>query len=100
MAPISCSVCAIYPKSVILFLLIKFLMDLCMAIYDDIVDAIMITDEKLVHFTLSKSGQILHIGKTSFPLPSHTYVCICACMSMSVCMCEYLYACVYIIMCV
>ena len=44
-------------------------MDVC--IYDDISDAIPITDKKLLHFKFSKSGQILHVDKTCFPWPSH-----------------------------
>ena len=44
-------------------------MDVC--IYDDILDAIRIADKKLLHFKLSKSGQILHVDKTSFPRPDH-----------------------------
>ena len=58
-----------YPKSVSF---IDFLMDLCM--YDDILDAVWITDKKLLHFKLSKSGQILCIDKTCFPWPGH--ICI------------------------
>ena len=46
-------------------------MDLCIAMYDDIVDTIVITDKKLLHFKLSKSGQILCVDKTGFPRPSH-----------------------------
>ena len=45
--------CICYLKSVSF---IEFLMDLC--IYDDILDAIRIADKKLLHFKLSKSGQI------------------------------------------
>ena len=66
MAHISCSACICYPKSVSF---IEFLMDVC--IYDDILDAIWIADKKLLHFKLSKSGQILHVDKTSFPRPDH-----------------------------
>ena len=62
--------CTCYPKSVSF---IDFLMDLC--IYDDILDVIWITAKKLLHFKLSKSGQILRIDKTCFPRPSHIYVC-------------------------
>ena len=48
---------------------IEFLMDFC--IYDDILNAIWITDKKLLHFKLSKSGQILCVDKISFPRPGH-----------------------------
>ena len=50
---------------------IEFLMDFC--IYDDIVDTIQITDNKLLHFKLPKSGQILRVDKTCFPRPGHNY---------------------------
>ena len=60
--------CVCYPKSVNF---IEFLMDLCT--YDDILDAIQITDKKLLHFKLSKSGQILSVDKTCFPRPGHIY---------------------------
>ena len=56
-----------YPKFVIF---IEFLMDFC--IYDDIFVAIWITDKKLLHFKLSKSGQILHVDKTGFL--RHNYI--------------------------
>ena len=46
-------------------------MDLC--IYDDILDALWITDIKLLQFKLSKSGQILHVDKTCFPRPGHKW---------------------------
>ena len=46
-------------------------MDLC--IYDDILDTILITDKKLLHFKLSKSGHILHVDKTDFPRPGHIW---------------------------
>ena len=46
---------------------IEFLMDFC--IYDDILATILITDKKLLHFKLSKSGQILRVDKTGFPGP-------------------------------
>ena len=58
--------CIYYPKSVSF---IEFLMDLC--IYVDTLDAIRITDIKLLHFKLSKSGQILCVDKTCFPRPGH-----------------------------
>ena len=66
----SSSIC--YPKSVSF---IKCLMDVC--IYGDILDTILITDKMLVHFKLSKSGQILRVDKTGFPRPSHNYACEC-----------------------
>ena len=50
---------------------IEFVMDFCM--YDDILDAIWITDKTLLHFKLSKSGQILCVDKTCFPRPGHNY---------------------------
>ena len=50
---------------------IEFLMDFC--IYDNILNTIWITDKKLLHFKLSKSGQILHVDKTCFPRPGHIY---------------------------
>ena len=40
-------------------------MDFC--IYDDILDIIWIIVEKLLHFKLSISGQILHVHKIGFP---------------------------------
>ena len=60
---------------------------------DDIVDTILITDKKLLHFKLSKSGQILRIDMTSFPRPSHIcwYIIIHLCLYLyvqSVHMCE------------
>ena len=36
--------------------------------YDDILDTIRITDKKLLHFKLSKLGQILCVDKTGFPM--------------------------------
>ena len=39
--------------------------------YNDILDTILTTDKKLLHFQLSKSGQILHIDKTDFLRCSH-----------------------------
>ena len=68
MAPISCSVANHYPKS---FSCIEFLMNFC--IYDDILDAVRITDKKILLFKLLKSVQMLHVDKTSFPRPSHIY---------------------------
>ena len=47
-------------------------MDFC--IYDDILDAILITDKNLLHFKLSKLGQIIRVDKTGFLRPSHIYV--------------------------
>ena len=60
--------CMCYPNAVSF---IELLMDFC--IYDDILDTIQITDEKILHFKLSKSGQILHVDKTCFPRPSHIF---------------------------
>ena len=60
--------CICYPKSISF---IEFLMDFC--IYDDILDTIWIANKKLLHFKLSKSGQILHLDKTYFPRPGHIY---------------------------
>ena len=62
-----------YPQSVSF---IEFLMKFC--IYDEILDMIQITDEKLYHFKLSKSDQILRVDKTCFPRPSHKYVYTCS----------------------
>ena len=50
---------------------IEFLMDFC--VYDDTSDMIQITDKKLLHFKLAKSGQILHVDKTCFPRLGHIY---------------------------
>ena len=44
-------------------------MDFCT--YDDILDTIWITERKLLHFKLSKSGQILRVDKTVFPRLGH-----------------------------
>ena len=41
--------------------------------YDDILHMIQITDKKLLHLKLSKSGQILPVDKTCFPRPGHKY---------------------------
>ena len=60
--------CMCYEKSVSF---IEFLMAFCM--YDDIFDTIRITDNQLLHFKFSKSGQILCVDKTSFSRPSHIY---------------------------
>ena len=60
--------CVCYSKSVSF---IEFLMDLCT--YDDILDATQITDKKVLHFKLSKSGQILCVDKTCFPRPGHIW---------------------------
>ena len=51
---------------------IEFLMDFC--IYDDILDMIQITDKKVLHFKLSKSGQILRVDKICFPRPGHIWL--------------------------
>ena len=60
--------CLCHPQSVNF---IEFLMDFRM--YDSIkfLDMIQITDKKLLHFKLSRSGQILHVDKTCFPRPGH-----------------------------
>ena len=58
--------CMCYPNSVSF---IEFLIDFCT--YDDVLDTIQITDKKLLHFKLSKSGQILCVDKTCFPRPGH-----------------------------
>ena len=63
--------CKCYPESVNF---IEFLMEFC--IYDDLLDMMQITDKKLLHFKLSKSGQILRVDKTCFPRPSHIYIYI------------------------
>ena len=55
-----------YPKSVSF---IEFLMDFC--IYDDTLGIIQITDKKLLHFKLLKSGQILCVNKTGYPRSGH-----------------------------
>ena len=57
-----------YPISVSF---IELFMDFC--IYDDILDTVLITDEKLLHFKLSKSSQILCVDKTGFPRPGHIW---------------------------
>ena len=63
MALTSCLVCASFIESLI---------DFC--IYDDILDKIQpITDKKLLHFKLSKLGQILNVAKIGFPRPGHNY---------------------------
>ena len=58
--------CMRYPKSVTFT---EFLMDVC--IYLDILKMIQVTDEKSLHFKLSKSGQILRVDNTCFPRPDH-----------------------------
>ena len=58
--------CIRYLKSVTF---IEFLMDFC--IHDDTFDMIQITNKKLLHFKLSKSGKIFRVDKTCFPRPSH-----------------------------
>ena len=60
--------CMWYPKSVSF---VTFFMDFC--IHGDILDTVLITDKKLLHFKVSKSGQILHVDKTGFPRPDHIY---------------------------
>ena len=58
--------CTYYPKSVSFT---EMLMDFY--IYDDILGTIQLTDKKLLHFKLSKLGQILRVDKTCFPRPGH-----------------------------
>ena len=55
-----------YPQSVNFM---EFLMNIY--IHDDILDTIQIIDKKLLHFKLSKSGQIIRVDKTYFPKPGH-----------------------------
>ena len=74
--------CMCYPKSVNFN---TFLMDFY--IYDDVVDTIHGTDKKLLHFKLSKSGQILHVDKTCFPRPSHILLLLCSYIIMCIHMC-------------
>ena len=50
---------------------IEFLMDFCT--YTDISDTIQIMGKKLLHFKLSKSGQIICVDKTGCPRPSHIF---------------------------
>ena len=64
MTPISCSVCII--QNLLVLLNSKWISD-----YDDILDIITITDKKLLHFKLSKLGQILSADKTGFPRSGH-----------------------------
>ena len=40
-------------------------------IYDDIFNTIWSIDKKVLHFKLSKSGQILCVDRTGFPKPGH-----------------------------
>ena len=58
--------CICYPKSVSL---LNSSWIFCT--YDDNLDTIWITDKKLLHFELSKSGQILRVDKSGFPRPGH-----------------------------
>ena len=46
-------------------------------IYDDILNIIQITAEKLLHFKLTKSSQILCVDKNGFPWPIHIYIHTC-----------------------
>ena len=80
MAPISCSVCAIQN----LLVLLKFLMDFCPC--DDILHTLWITNKKLLHFKLSKSGQILCIDKTGFPRLGyiHHNIIVCECVQYNI----------------
>ena len=57
--------CMYYAKSVSF---IEFLMDFCIYEY-----TLLVINNKLLHFKLSKSGQILHVDKTCFPRPGHIY---------------------------
>ena len=50
---------------------IEFLMDLC--IYDEILNAIRVTDKKLLHFKLSKSSPISRVDKACFPRCGNIY---------------------------
>ena len=52
---------------------VGFLIDSCK--YDDILHTIWITDTKLLHFRLSKLGQILRVDKTGFPRLGHISWC-------------------------
>ena len=58
--------CMSYSKSVSV---IEFPMGFC--IHDDILNTIQITDKRLLHFKLKKSGQILHVDITCFPRLGH-----------------------------
>ena len=49
----------------------ELIMDFC--IHDNVVDTIQITDKKLLHFKLSKSGDILCVDKNIFPRLGHIY---------------------------
>ena len=60
--------CMCYPASVNF---IEFLMEFC--IYDDILDTIQISDKKLLHFKLSKSGHVLCVDKTCFLRSGHIF---------------------------
>ena len=60
--------CMCYAKAVSV---IEFLTNYC--IYGDILDTIWITDKKLLHFELSKLGQILRVDKIGFPRLSHKF---------------------------
>ena len=62
MAPISCSVCAM--QHLLVLLNSSWI---SAYVYDDILDIIQITDKKLLHFKLSKLGQMLCVDKTGFP---------------------------------
>ena len=64
-------------------------MDFC--IYGGTLAMIQITDRKLLHFKLSKSGQVLRVDKTCFPRPGHNYIMIkahlCDMRGLCICMC-------------
>ena len=69
MAHIFCLVCAIH--NLLLLLNSSWISAYVMAFWIRC-----ITDIKLLHFKLSKSGQILCVDKTCFPRPSN----ICSCL--------------------
>ena len=50
---------------------IEFLMEFCTS--DEIFVKMLIKDKKLLHFKVSKLGQILCVDKTGFLRPSHIY---------------------------
>ena len=74
MVHVFCSVCAI--QNLLILLTSSWI-----SAHDDILDTIQITDKTfylhLLHFKLSKLGQILHVDKTGFPRPGHIYACGC-----------------------
>ena len=66
MTSILCSVCAM--QNLLLLLNSTWIYAYMMTLY---VDTMLITDKKSLHFKLSKSSQIFHVNKTSFPRLSH-----------------------------